>query len=421
MTDFLIKSTISLSVLLGIYFWFFEKEKMNHFNRFFLLGSLVVSFVIPVLKFDFTPGNFSNTIIQNTTNMIELKTIVIKQESGDWTRLFWIFYVTVSLVFLFRFGKNILGIISKIKSNPKDRLENATLILVEEKTLPHTFLNYIFINRNDYENRKIEGELFTHELTHVHQKHTIDILFIEFLKTIFWFNPILMFYKKAIQLNHEFLADEKVVRSYNNVPFYQNLLLEKASWNSNFYLASNLNFSVTKKRLIMMTKTTSRSRALLKKLALLPVLAGLVLSCAKSNPKTAATKPEVWVNGVKMEEKDMKKQIVELVQKEAVAIGTEADLKTPEFPGGTVEFSKYIASNFKFPADASSDKLLISFIVETDGSLSDINLKNNANAALKEEVSRVLKNSPKWNPATVNKEPVRYQLVLPILLDDKRG
>jgi len=128
------------------------------------------------------------------------------------------------------------------------------LILVEEKILPHTFLNYIFINKNDYENRKIEGELFTHELTHVRQKHTLDVLFIEILKTIFWFNPLLIFYKKAIQLNHEFLADEKVVTSYKNVPFYQSLLLEKASWNSNFYLASNLNFLVTKKRLIMMTK-----------------------------------------------------------------------------------------------------------------------------------------------------------------------
>lgn len=170
-----------------------------------------------------------------------------------------------------------------------------------------------------------------------------------------------------------------------------------------------------------MTKTTSKSRALLKKLALLPILAGLVFSCAKSNPKTATTKPEVWVNGIKMEEKDMKKQIIELVKKEAVATGTEADLKIPEFPGGTVEFSNYIASNFKFPANASSGKLIISFIVETDGSLSDINLKNNTNAALKEEASRVLKNAPKWKPATVNNEPVRYQLVLPILLDAKRG
>jgi beta-lactamase regulating signal transducer with metallopeptidase domain len=73
-------------------------------------------------------------------------------------------------------------------------------------------LNTIFINQDDYHNRKIE-ELYTHELIHVTKKHSIDILIIETLKVLFWFNPIFIFYKRAIQLNHEFLADEKVVKS----------------------------------------------------------------------------------------------------------------------------------------------------------------------------------------------------------------
>jgi hypothetical protein len=150
------------------------------------------------------------------------------------------------------------------------------LILVEEKTLPHTFLSSIFINFEDYNNRNIEDELYTHELVHVNQKHTLDILFIEFLKVIFWFNPLLIFYKKAIQLNHEFLADEEIVKTYNNVPFYQNLLLQKGSGNKTIYLASNMNYSVTKKRLIMMTKSTSQKIAVLKKIAIIPILAGLI-------------------------------------------------------------------------------------------------------------------------------------------------
>jgi beta-lactamase regulating signal transducer with metallopeptidase domain len=73
------------------------------------------------------------------------------------------------------------------------------------------------------------------------------------LKSTVWFNLIFIFYKRAIQLNHEFLADEKVVKSHNDVPFYQNLLISKANANSTYY-SSNLNYSVTKKRLIMMTK-----------------------------------------------------------------------------------------------------------------------------------------------------------------------
>jgi hypothetical protein len=136
----------------------------------------------------------------------------------------------ITTVLLSRFIVHLIKIQQKTKRNPKQNFHNSTLVLLEENVLPHTFLHYIFINKSEFEKSAIEAELYTHELTHVRQKHTLDILFIEILKTIFWFNPILIVYKKAIQLNHEFLADEKVVKSYNNVPFYQKLLLEKASW-----------------------------------------------------------------------------------------------------------------------------------------------------------------------------------------------
>jgi beta-lactamase regulating signal transducer with metallopeptidase domain len=86
-----------------------------------------------------------------------------------------------------------------------------------------------------------------HEFTHVKEKHSRDVIFIELLQTIFWFNPMLIFYKKAIQLNHEYLADEAVVRVYDNVPAYQLLLLDKTAYDCNAYLTSNFNYSVTKK------------------------------------------------------------------------------------------------------------------------------------------------------------------------------
>ncbi len=192
-------------------------------------------------------------------------------------------YGLISFLLLIRFGKNIWKLIAKSKYNTNVKYKNANLILVEEKTLPHTFLNSIFINFDDYNNRNIEDELYTHELVHVTQKHTLDILFIEFLKVVFWFNPIFIFYKKAIQLNHEFLADEEIVKTYNNVPFYQNLLLQKGSGQQTIYLASNLNYLVTKKRLIMMTKSTSQKIAVLKKIAIVPILSLLVFSlCFKT-------------------------------------------------------------------------------------------------------------------------------------------
>jgi beta-lactamase regulating signal transducer with metallopeptidase domain len=235
--------------------------------------SLVVPFItIEIIQEITTPIAQNNTIQINQNQ----ESIVIVEETNYLPILLWSIYGSITFLLFFRFMKNISKIISKINSNKRIKYKNSTLVLLKETVLPHTFLNYIFISDIDYNNKKIETELFSHELTHVTQKHSLDILFIEALKTVFWFNPIFIFYKKAIQLNHEFLADEQVVNSYNNVPFYQNLLLSKVNQNQTYYLASNLNYSLTKKRLIMMTRNTSPLRALLKKGIIIPFILGIV-------------------------------------------------------------------------------------------------------------------------------------------------
>ncbi|PZO34236.1 MAG: hypothetical protein DCE86_02775 [Flavobacteriaceae bacterium] len=321
MEIYLLKSTASLIVLLGIYHLFLEKEKMHTFNRFYLLFSLLLSFTIPFITIEVAVESLPKPLLlsQSAPNQVltqtQNQTIAVdvaqvpESETNYIPIILWSLYVMATLFLVIRFGKNIYSLILKAKKSRKVAFNCSTLVLSKEEQLPHTFLQYIFINEDDFNSQNIQQELYTHELTHVRQKHTYDVLFIEILKTLFWFNPILVFYKKAIQLNHEFLADENVVESHKNVSFYQNLLVEKASWNSNFYLASNLNFSVTKKRLIMMTKTTSKSRAFLKKIALVPVLAGLIFaSCIE---KTAAKdkEPEVWINGERVKESEMNQPI----------------------------------------------------------------------------------------------------------------
>ena len=289
MIDFLLKSAISLIVFLGFYYLILEREKIHKFNRFYLLISVLISLIIPFVTFEFIefvetapviqydePINIEKAeVVLNQNPTIE--NVITAQESIDYLPyVFWSIYVSISLIFLFRFSKNYFKLIVKSKINPSVKYKNASLILLEEKTLPHTFLNFIFVNSEDFKNKNIEDELFAHEMVHVNQKHTLDILFIEFLKALFWFHPLFYLYKKAIQLNHEFLADEEIVNTYNNVPYYQNLLLHKSNGNTTIYLASNLNYLITKKRLLMMTKNTSKKLALLKKVAALPILAGLI-------------------------------------------------------------------------------------------------------------------------------------------------
>ena len=488
MIDFLIKSSISLFVLLVIYHLALENEKMHQFNRFYLLFAIAFSLTIPLVTIEVIQELATAVTTQATVTPEEATTRIIKDSVDYWTYSIYTFYILITSILLIRFITNILKLRSKAKSTTRIDYKEAQLVLVKEKTLPYTFLNTIFINEMDYHNRKIEDELYTHELIHVTQKHTLDILFIETLKVLFWFNPVFIFYKKAIQLNHEFLADEKVVQSYNNVPFYQNLLLAKANANPTYYLASNLNYSVTKKRLIMMTKTTSVTRAVLKKSMLIPVVTALLfLLCTKvvaqetnvkkeitpakpgnliktyydkttfkikdekgkvtsekkyneltplekrAIPSILAKKKELPTNEellgilskgapevIEIDAYDSKNQFVQKGENEVY--NTAGITEKPDFPGGIMEFYKFVSNNFKTPEQPNlKGKVYITFIVEKDGSLSDIKNIRDIGFGTGEEAIRVLKICPKWNPGKMNGVPVRVMYSLPITIQSGKA
>jgi beta-lactamase regulating signal transducer with metallopeptidase domain len=447
MIDFLIKSSISLLALLIFYHLVLEKEKMHQFNRFYLLFSIVFSFVVPFITIEIIDES-ADTLAQTNTVMTGEATMAIMSETVNYTSIIiWSIYSFVTLLLLFRFMRNILKINSKIKSNTTINYKNAKLVLLKEKILPHTFWNSIFINETDYYNRKIEAELYTHELIHVTQKHTLDILFIEFLKTLFWFNPIFIFYKKAIQLNHEFLDDEFVIRSYENIPFYQSLLVSKANVSQPFYLLSNLNFLVTKKRLIMMTRNTSQTKAILKQIFLIPVFAVLfywisikTVAMENTSPQFVPVKSGVSKNKIAKEKIpnsrnslkkakalntpiqtnniSTKKQTKDSITPETHTI---TEITQPEFPGGILEFYKFIGNNFKVPAELKgSGKVVLSFMVEKDGSLSEFEILKDLGFGTADEVIGVLKVSPKWIPGKEDNETVRVKYNLPIQIEPSK-
>lgn len=104
----------------------------------------------------------------------------------------------------------------------------------------------------------------------------MDVLFVEVLQIVFWVNPFLSLLKKAIKLNHEFLADEAVNKQFNSVSDYQNLLLDFASNKNTISLASNINYLITKKRLLMMTKKENSTKIVLK-MGFATAICGLIL------------------------------------------------------------------------------------------------------------------------------------------------
>ncbi len=277
---YLLQMTICALLLLGIYYFFLEKETMHRFKRLYLLFSLMLSITIPFISIEIS-GNSALvsklpfTEIQITTNKVALKNEMIvvqeKTNTANPTNILFIAYITIVGILLSRFLINIARLIIVIKKNKHIALGNIKIVLTDTESIPHSFGNYIFLNKNEYNSGLIEEEVLTHEMTHVRQWHSLDILFIEFLLILFWFNPILYLYRNRIKLNHEFLADEGVISAYNDVPHYQMILIDKISRQNSLSLTSNFNYLLTKKRLTMMTRKTSTRIAVMKRVVILPL------------------------------------------------------------------------------------------------------------------------------------------------------
>jgi len=289
---YLLKSTLAMSLLLVFYRLFLEKEKMHVFNRFYLLFAIVFSIFLPLLP---TGIAFSTYEIEPAIDAVSSTEIIMSQSLSNNTEetlfnpinLGILAYLGIFIFFCLRFGRNIFSLMNKVKDSEIKNYKGARLVLLEDCNSPFTFWNYIFLQKNAYEKNNVDQQLLDHELTHAQQRHSWDILFIEFVTLIFWFNPILRWYKTAIQLNHEFLADDSVIEKYKEVKTYQYLLLDTIENNNKIYLASNINFHLTQKRLKMMTKKTKKSSSARKKVlvfSMLPIL--LLLLIGFGNPNT---------------------------------------------------------------------------------------------------------------------------------------
>lgn len=283
-----------MAALLAVYYLLLQREKMHHFNRFYLLASIVFALAVPFITITVykevpvitpQPVAVAKPQVAQTQELPETFTPHLAQQLpasatvpaiNYWPYLLGGIYGLGLLFFAVRFVLNIRNLYRFAGRNEKVPISGAVLVLLDDCKMPYTFMQYIFVCKKDYARKTIEHELLAHETTHVRQRHTLDILFVEAIKTVLWFNPFLYAFKNAIQLNHEFLADEKTINQFNNIPTYQQMLLDKAIPHSYHLLASSINFSITKKRFVMMTKTTSTVKGIVLKTSLVPVAAALL-------------------------------------------------------------------------------------------------------------------------------------------------
>ena len=224
---YLLKSGACLAAFMALYKLLLENEQMHVLKRFYLLGSVVLSFIIPLITFvnyvevETITAPFDPI---NTFAVTELANEAPKEEF-DWLPILLTIYIFGLSVFLFRFLKNLSDLIKNIRKNPKLKVRSWVHVLLNDLVVPHTFFNYIFLNKQKFEAKKIPHEVLLHENAHASQKHSVDVLIMELLQIVFWFNPLIYILKNWIKLNHEFLADRAVIQQCISLSHYQQTLL----------------------------------------------------------------------------------------------------------------------------------------------------------------------------------------------------
>ena len=271
---------LKFSAVLGIFMLFYhqvlEREAIHNFKRIYLISSVFLAMIIPAISFP----TYVQMGVNDTSNLL-LTDAGLTDSALFWDNtknVVWIIYLAGVVVFGLRFVLNFLRILITIKRNPKLKKAGFSYVLVKALQQPFTFFNFIFLNRNDYESENIPQEILEHEQTHAREFHALDILFMEFVKIGMWFNPLVYKLSSYIRLNHEFIADQSVIRRGYDLKSYQHLLLQYASDQEHVPLVNAFNYSIIKKRLNIMKSQSNQRNARLKTLIILPLLAVLVYS-----------------------------------------------------------------------------------------------------------------------------------------------
>ena len=283
MTEFLIyqgKTAVILAVFYMFYRLLLSKDTFHRFNRIILLGTAALSFVLPLCVITIHEVVMIPAV-QSAPQMLESATIgtmaaVAEVSEPIWPYVICAVFAIGSLGVLLMAVVSIAKVICIIRSGEHHTLESSeTLVITDAEIAPFSWMKYIVLSREDYENGY--SQILTHEKAHIALKHSWDVLFVDMITALQWFNPAMWMLKADLRAIHEFEADDAVLRSGADVKEYQYLLIRKAVSKSGYSVANSFNHSTLKARITMMSNKKSSRKGAWKALYVLP-LVGISLS-----------------------------------------------------------------------------------------------------------------------------------------------
>ena len=426
---YILKSAACLAVFYLFYKLLMSRDTFHRFNRFALLGLLVLSSLLPLVE---ASVNSPAAVQETMLTLEQLLLLADIQPEGEsmaaatpsatvlWLRAALLVYLTGIVFFIVRNLCSLARLGRLIRQGKREALDsylpdrkekNVRLVVHDHDIAPFSWMHWIVIARKDLEENG--REILIHELAHIRNRHSWDLLLADLCIFVQWFNPAAWLLKQELQNIHEYEADETVLREGVNARNYQMLLIKKAVGTRLYSMANSFNHSSLKKRITMMLKEKSNLWARAKYLYILPLAALAVTAFAR--PEVSAVADEI--SAVKVIAPAVHDSIQPNVQP-AVAAPSSALDQMPEFPGGMEALNTYLRNNIRYPQEAQKagiqGRVIIQFIVSKDGSITDAEVVESVDPQLDAEGLRLIKNMPRWKPGMRKGQAIRVKQTLPI-------
>ena len=274
---YLLESNLYLAIFYGFYLIFLQKETFYGLNRGYLISSTIFSFLIPFLQIGILSqliyGANKLSLAYTNPNLATVKSNELKFSSL--VELALVLYIVIAAYFIVKLIIGFYEILSLALKAKKETTGGITYIELKDSPSAFSFFNLLFINPSSKEKHTI----LKHEMVHIRQRHTVDILFFELLKIFNWFNPIVWLIQKDIKLLHEYIADDLTTNSDIEKHDYAMFLIQNSFGVTPNYLTNQIfNQSILKRRINMLNKRKSAGRARLKILLAVPIVGGMLLA-----------------------------------------------------------------------------------------------------------------------------------------------
>lgn len=283
---YILKSAVCLAIFYLFYRLLLSKETFHRFNRMALLGVMLLSCLLPLVKVTVeqaSPVNAQVMSMEDLLLMYQWNSEAVVEEGSrpfHWQEGLVLVYFVGLFFVIVRHLWSLGRMLYLIRHSRCERLDNGIRLVVHRRKLaPFSWMRYIVISETDL--KESGHHILVHEMAHIHHRHSWDLLLIEACAWLQWFNPAIWLLKQELQNIHEYEADEEVLRQGINAKEYQMLLIKKAVGARLYSIANSFNHSSLKKRITMMIRKKSNPWARAKYLYVLPLAAVTVAAFAR--------------------------------------------------------------------------------------------------------------------------------------------